>query len=102
MSKKLTTENKEVSKQKVKKVAPISFELPYEIPFYILELSNDDNYYVFNTLDGAVEYLDKKDNLDTKDTKLLSFNRAEEQFSVSQITWADIYKISRDLRKKGG
>ncbi len=83
-------------------IDPISFELPHNLPFYILEFPDDDKYHVFNALEGAVESLDEEDELDTKDTKLLSFTLVDEQFSVSQISWAEIYKISRALRKKGG
>ena len=104
MAKKPNTESKEVIE-----VDPISFELPYHAPFYILEISSkeevseeEEKYSVFNTLEGAVEYIDELDDIEIDNIKLLGFNRAEEQFSVSQISWAKIYQTSRDLRKNGG
>lgn len=102
MAKKPTTEFEEKSVAKKSEIKPNFFELSYEDPFYILELSDNDLYYVFNTLEGAVKHLDELEDFDTKTTKLLSFNRAEEQFSVSQISWADIYQISKEIRKKEG
>jgi len=101
MAKKPNTESEEESKQLIE-VDPVSFDLPYHAPFYILETSNDENYFVFNTLEGAVEYIDELDDIDTDDIKLLGFNRDKEQFSVSQISWSKIYQISRNLRKNGG
>jgi hypothetical protein len=99
MAKKPNTESDSTKKMDVK---PISFELPYYAPFYILEVSNEENYFVFNTLEGAVGYIDGLEGIETDDMKLLGFNRDKEQFSVSQISWAKIYQISRDLRKSGG
>ena len=105
MAKKPNTES-----EKVIEVDPISFELPYHAPFYILEISSkeekeseeEEKYSVFNTLEGAVEYIDELDDIEIDNIKLMGFNRAEEQFSLSQISWAKIYQTSRDLRKNGG
>ena len=109
MAKKPNTESEEESKQEVIEVDPVSFELPYHAPFYILEISSkeeeseeEEKYSVFNTLEGAVEYIDELDDIEIDNIKLLGFNRAEEQFSVSQISWAKIYQTSRDIRKNGG
>lgn len=109
MAKKPNTESEEESKQEVIEVDPISFELPYNAPFYILEISSkeeeneeEDTYSVFNTLEGAVEYIDELDDIDTEDIKLLGFIRSGEQFSLNQISWSKIYQVSRDLRKSGG
>jgi len=97
-------EDKEVEEDKepeVVNIIPNSFELPYENPFYILEYPNEEKlYFVFNTLEGAVEYLDKLDDFDTKSTKLMGFNRDKEQFNVVQISWADIYQISKRIKKR--
>ncbi len=101
MAKKPNTELEEKSVAKKSKIKPNFFELSYNDPFYILENPEGESYYVFNTLEGAVKHLDGLDDFDTKNTKLLIFNRAEEQFSVSQISWADIYQISKEIRKKG-
>lgn len=101
MAKKPNTEFEEKSVVKKSQIKPNFFELSYDDPFYILEISEGESYYVFNTLEGAVKHLDGLDDFDTKSTKLLSFNRADEQFSVSQISWADIYQISKEIRKKG-
>lgn len=102
MAKKPNTELEEKSVAKKSEIKPNFFELSYDDPFYILELSDQgESYYVFNTLEGAVKHLDGLDAFDTKSTKLLSFTRADEQFSLSQISWADIYRISKEIRKKG-
>jgi len=101
MAKKPATEFEEKSVDKKSEIKPNFFELSYNDPYYILEIPEGDSYYVFNTLEGAVKHLDGLDNFDTKSIKLLSFDRADDQFSVSQISWADIYQISKDIRKKG-
>jgi len=101
MAKKPSSDTEEKSKSDESKTTPNYFALPYEHPFYILETPNkDDLYYVFNTLEGAVKFLDELDDFDTENTKLLSFTRDEEQFSITQISWAEIYQISKEIRKK--
>ena len=101
MAKKPNTELEEKSVAKKSEIKPNFFELSYEDPFYILEIPDKgESYYVFNTLEGAVKHLDGLDNFDTKSTKLLSFNRVKDQFNLSQISWADIYRISKEIRKK--
>lgn len=99
MAKKPNTESDGIEKVEVD---PVSFELPYKAPFYILEISNDENYSVFNTLEGAVGDIDELDDIDTEKIKLFVFNRDKEQFSISQISWSKIYQISRNIRKNGG
>ena len=100
MSKKPNTESEEVIN-----VEPISFKLPYNAPFYILEISSkeeenkEETYSVFNTLEGAVEYIDDLDD-DMEDINLLSLTRDKEQFSISQISWSKIYQISRKIKNK--